>query len=187
MYGKSEGVAATWSPTGAARQAVLRYQVWTSGRDGGIRQMEDSFRLMRTQRMDLMQCTTARPAGAREDPARWKRGSHRYVGITHYHDGAHAELEKIVKTREWDFVQFIIRWRNARRRRGWAAGLPPTRAPRSSSPAVFAGGPVSQGQRQAAAAWPRTSTAELGAILPQVPCRESRRHVRHPRYRRATI
>jgi aryl-alcohol dehydrogenase-like predicted oxidoreductase len=37
----------------------------------------------------------------------WKdAGRIRYAGITHYHAGAYAELERLVKTREWDFAQF---------------------------------------------------------------------------------
>jgi aryl-alcohol dehydrogenase-like predicted oxidoreductase len=37
----------------------------------------------------------------------WKTaGRIRYLGITHYHDGAYRDLERLVKTREYDFVQF---------------------------------------------------------------------------------
>jgi aryl-alcohol dehydrogenase-like predicted oxidoreductase len=37
----------------------------------------------------------------------WKAaGRIRYLGITHYHSGAFAELERLVKTKQYDFVQF---------------------------------------------------------------------------------
>jgi len=37
----------------------------------------------------------------------WKKaGKIRYLGITHYHAGAYDELERLVKTKEFDFVQF---------------------------------------------------------------------------------
>ena len=37
----------------------------------------------------------------------WKAaGTIRYLGITHYHAGAYRELERLLKTREYDFVQF---------------------------------------------------------------------------------
>jgi aryl-alcohol dehydrogenase-like predicted oxidoreductase len=37
----------------------------------------------------------------------WKdAGRIRYLGTTHYHSGAYGELDGLIKTREWDFVQF---------------------------------------------------------------------------------
>jgi aryl-alcohol dehydrogenase-like predicted oxidoreductase len=109
MYGKSEGVAGELAAELKLRDRLFyATKVWTSGRDAGIRQMEDSFRLMRTQKMDLMQVHNLLDLGVHAKTLReWKAaGRIRYVGITHYHEGAHAELEKIVRTREWDFVQF---------------------------------------------------------------------------------
>jgi len=109
MYGKSEGVVGDLA-TGLGLRDKLFYatKVWTSGRDAGIRQMETSFRLMQTQRMDLMQVHNLLDLSVHAKTLReWKTaGRVRYIGITHYHEGAHAELERIVKTREWDFVQF---------------------------------------------------------------------------------
>ncbi len=109
MYGKSEGVVGDLvSELGLREKLFFATKVWTSGREAGIRQMEESFRLMRAQRMDLMQVHNLLDLQVHAKTLRdWKAaGRIRYVGITHYHDGAHAELEKIVKTREWDFVQF---------------------------------------------------------------------------------
>ncbi len=109
MYGKSEGVVGELAAALGLREKLFyATKVWTSGRDAGIRQMEASFRLMRTQRMDLMQVHNLLDLAVHAKTLKeWKAaGRIRYIGITHYHDGAHAELEKIVKTREWDFVQF---------------------------------------------------------------------------------
>jgi aryl-alcohol dehydrogenase-like predicted oxidoreductase len=109
MYGQSEGVVGDLVAELRLREKLFyATKVWTSGREAGIRQMEDSFRLMRTQRMDLMQVHNLLDLSVHARTLReWKAaGRIRYIGITHYHDGAHAELEKIVKTREWDFVQF---------------------------------------------------------------------------------
>ena len=63
---------------------------------------------MRAQRMDLIQVHNLRDLSTHAKTLReWKAaGRIRYIGITHYHEGAHAELEKIVRTRAWDFVQF---------------------------------------------------------------------------------
>ena len=56
MYGPSESVvgdlAAELDITG---QLFMATKVWTSGREAGIRQMEESLRRMKVSRMDLMQ------------------------------------------------------------------------------------------------------------------------------------
>lgn len=108
MYGKAEGVVGDLTRDGLREKLFFATKVWTSGRDSGIRQMDESFKLMRTQRMDLMQVHNLLDLATHAKTLReWKSaGRIRYVGITHYHDGAHAELEKIVKTKAWDFVQF---------------------------------------------------------------------------------
>ena len=109
MYGKAEGVAGDLAADFGLREKLFfATKVWTSGRESGIRQMEDSFRLMRTQRMDLMQVHNLLDLAVHAKTLReWKTaGRIRYIGITHYHEGAHADLEKIVRTRAWDFVQF---------------------------------------------------------------------------------
>lgn len=109
MYGKAEGVAGDLAADlGLREKLFFATKVWTSGRESGIRQMEDSFRLMRTQRMDLMQVHNLLDLAVHAKTLReWKTaGRIRYIGITHYHEGAHADLEKIVRTRAWDFVQF---------------------------------------------------------------------------------
>ena len=39
--------------------------------------------------------------------SQWKAaGRIRYIGITHYHSGAYAELERLIKTTDFEFVQF---------------------------------------------------------------------------------
>jgi len=142
MYGKSEGVAGDLvAELGLRDKLFFATKVWTSGRDAGIRQMEDSFRLMRTQRMDLMQVHNLLDLQVHAKTLRdWKAaGRIRYVGITHYHDGAHAELEKIVKTREWDFVQFNY---SMEEREAEARLLP---ACADSGTAVLVNRPFSQG------------------------------------------
>lgn len=109
MYGKAEGVVGDLTAElGLREKLFFATKVWTSGREAGMRQMEDSFRLMRTQRMDLMQVHNLLDLPVHAKTLReWKTaGRIRYIGITHYHEGAHAELEEIVRTRAWDFVQF---------------------------------------------------------------------------------
>ena len=109
MYGSAEAVIGELSSgLGLASRLFMATKVWISGREAGVRQMEESFRRMRVTRMDLMQIhnlldwkTHARTL------AEWKQaGKIRYAGITHYHSGAYGELGRIMKTREFDFVQF---------------------------------------------------------------------------------
>ena len=108
MYGRAEAVVGDLqSELGLRPKLFLATKVWTTGRDAGIRQMEESFRLMRTQRMDLMQIhnlvdVKTHTATLKE----WKRQERvRYVGVTHYHEGAYNQLEALIRTREYDFVQ----------------------------------------------------------------------------------
>ncbi len=109
MYGRPEAVVGELVAATNLRESVfLATKVWTSGRDAGIRQMQDSLRLMRTQRIDLMQVHNLLDLATHTKTLNeWKAaGTLRYVGITHYHAGAYRELEKLLKTREYDFVQF---------------------------------------------------------------------------------
>ncbi len=109
MYGESERVVGDLTADlGNRDKLFFATKVWTSGRDAGIRQMEQSFKLMRTTRMDLMQVHNLLDLATHTQTLReWKTtGKIRYLGITHYHAGAHAELEKLVRTRQYDTVQF---------------------------------------------------------------------------------
>jgi diketogulonate reductase-like aldo/keto reductase len=108
MYGRAEGVVGDLVSELATPEAYFyATKVWVSGRDEGIRQMEESFRRMRVARMDLMQIHNLLDWRTHTATlAAWKAaGRVRYVGVTHYHAGAHAELERAVRTGAYDFVQ----------------------------------------------------------------------------------
>ncbi|MGQ0750320.1 MAG: aldo/keto reductase [Betaproteobacteria bacterium] len=109
MYGQAERVVGDLAAdVGIHPRLFLATKVWTSGREAGIRQMENSFRLLRTQRIDLMQVHNLLDLATHVKTLReWKvSGRIRYLGVTHYHEGAHRDLERLVKMREYDFVQF---------------------------------------------------------------------------------
>jgi len=111
MYGAAERVVGDLSAElGNRKQLFFATKVWTSGREDGIQQMEESLRLMRTKTIDLMQVHNLLDLPTHLKTLReWKAaGKIRYLGITHYHQGAHAELERLVTTREYDFVQFNL-------------------------------------------------------------------------------
>ena len=109
MYGQAERVVGDLTADlGLREKLFFATKVWTSGRESGIRQMEESFRLMRTKRMDLMQVHNLLDLETHVKTLReWKAaGRVRYIGITHYHSGAYPQLERLVKTKQFDFVQF---------------------------------------------------------------------------------
>jgi aryl-alcohol dehydrogenase-like predicted oxidoreductase len=121
MYGNSESVVGDLATElGVQKQLFLATKVWTSGRDAGIRQMEESFRRLRTTVMDLMQVHNlvdwqTHLATLR----RWKeQGKVRYIGVTHYTASAYDQLAHVLETEDLDFVQlnYSIAERDAERR-----------------------------------------------------------------------
>jgi aryl-alcohol dehydrogenase-like predicted oxidoreductase len=121
MYGRSESVVGDLAAElGLQRKLFLATKVWTSGRDAGIRQMEESFRRLRTERMDLMQIHNLLDWRTHlATLRRWKeQGKVRYIGVTHYTESAYDELAGVLKAEELDFVQlnYSIAERAAERR-----------------------------------------------------------------------
>src|SRR5471032_721575 len=109
MYGSSESVVGDLvADLGVEKSLFLASKVWTSGREAGIRQMEESMRRMRTKRMDLMQVHNLTDVKTQIKTLReWKeQGRILYLGITHYHEGAYPELERLIKSEQLDFAQF---------------------------------------------------------------------------------
>jgi aryl-alcohol dehydrogenase-like predicted oxidoreductase len=108
MYGSAEQVTGQLAAElGARPKLFVATKVWTSGRQAGIRQMEESMRRLRVERLDLMQVHNLVDARTHLATLReWKAaGRIRYLGITHHHAGAHADLEQLVKNGDIDFVQ----------------------------------------------------------------------------------
>ena len=109
MYGSSESVIGDLADgLGITGQLFMATKVWTSGREAGIRQMEESMRRMKVARMDLMQVHNLLDLRTHVKTLQeWKvSGRIRYMGITHYNSGAYGDLERLMKTKEFDFVQF---------------------------------------------------------------------------------
>ena len=109
MYASSESVVGDLAADlGVEASLFLATKVWTSGREAGIRQMEESMRRMRAKRIDLMQVHNLTDVHTQLKTLReWKQqGRIRYLGITHYHEGAYAELERLIKSEKLDFAQF---------------------------------------------------------------------------------
>ena len=108
MYGSSESVAGDLvAELGMRPKLFIATKVWTSGRDAGIRQMEESFRRLRVDKMDLMQVHNLVDLEVQtKNILELKRQNRvRYIGITHYTSSAYAEVEKWLKTGRYDFLQ----------------------------------------------------------------------------------
>jgi diketogulonate reductase-like aldo/keto reductase len=108
MYGRSETVVGDLAAElGIDKQMFVATKVWTSGRDAGIRQMEESFHRLRVKKVDLMQVHNLIDYRSHLTTLRkWRdEGKIRYLGVTHYNAGAYADLARVVATEELDFVQ----------------------------------------------------------------------------------
>jgi len=109
MYGRAEGVVGDLAhEAGLVSSLYLATKVWTRGEAAGIAQMEESFRLLKTQRIDLMQVHNLVDWRTHlKTLQRWRdAGRLRHIGITHYHASAYDELMTVMRTRAFSFVQF---------------------------------------------------------------------------------
>ena len=121
MYGSSESVAGDLAGELKLRkQLFIATKVWTSGREAGTRQMEESFRRLRAERMDLMQVHNLVDWRTHLATLRqWKeQGKVRYIGVTHYTASAYDDLARVLEKEEVDFVQlnYSVAERDAERR-----------------------------------------------------------------------
>ena len=118
MYGRAEQVIGDLTDEVKLNDKFfLATKVWTTGRQAGVDQMNESLRKMRRNTIDLMQVHNLQDWQTHLKTLKdWKsQGKIRYIGVTHYTDSAHAQLEQIVRSKSVDFVQFnySIRSRNA--------------------------------------------------------------------------
>ena len=115
MYGRSESVIGDLSTQlNKSDQFFYATKVWTQGREDGIEQMHASMKKMRRKTIDLMQVHNLIDWQTHLKTLRqWKeQGKIRYIGITHYIDSSHDELERIINSEKPDFVQFNYSIRN---------------------------------------------------------------------------
>jgi aryl-alcohol dehydrogenase-like predicted oxidoreductase len=150
MYGSAEEVVGDLlEGAGSRAKAFVATKVWTSGKQAGIQQMERSMALLRTPHIDLLQVHNLQDWRTHLATLRqWKeQGRISYIGVTHYTESAHAELEQVMRAEPLDFVQFnySIASRGAEQR------LLPLAAERGMAVLVnlpFGGGKVLRGLRQ---------------------------------------
>lgn len=108
MYGSSEVVLGQLiAGLGIRKQLFLATKVYSSGRQAGIDEMNDSFKRLQTDRIDLIQVhnlsdTATQLATMREGK---QAGRYRYVGVTTSRDAQYDEMEDVLRKEKLDFVQ----------------------------------------------------------------------------------
>lgn len=108
MYGRAEervgDILAELEPV---ERPFLATKIWTTGRESGRSQLADSHRLMRAKTLDLVQVHNLQDLDTQLATLRaaQETGTVRYVGVTHYVAGAHAELERVIRRERPDFMQ----------------------------------------------------------------------------------
>ena len=108
MYGRAEEVIGQLTSSIGIRDKVfLATKVWTEGKQSGIQSMERSMSLLHTDRIDLMQVHNLVDVNTQLTTLhQWKQqGRIRYTGITHYESGALKEIEKLIRSETFDFLQ----------------------------------------------------------------------------------
>ncbi len=109
MYGEAERTTGDLvHQLGKRAETFFATKVWTSGRDKGVAQIEQSLRLLRTTRLDLLQIHNLLDWRTHVSTLRRMKddGALRYMGVTHYTVSAHGDLEKVLRTERFDFAQF---------------------------------------------------------------------------------
>jgi diketogulonate reductase-like aldo/keto reductase len=108
MYGRSESVVGDLATElKLDGKLFVATKVWTSGREAGIRQMEQSFQRLRAKPVNLMQIHNLVDWRTHLTTLRgWKKdGRVRYIGVTHYTASAYDQLARVLENEELDFVQ----------------------------------------------------------------------------------
>jgi diketogulonate reductase-like aldo/keto reductase len=109
MYGQAESrVGDVLRGMDTAPKLFAATKVWTTGREQGIAQMEESARRMNVERFDLIAVHNLVDWQTQlETLKRWKaEGKVRYIGITTSHGRDHERFLEVMRTEPLDFVQF---------------------------------------------------------------------------------
>jgi aryl-alcohol dehydrogenase-like predicted oxidoreductase len=107
MYSTAEEILGDLMTPAMHQRVFLATKVWTRGEKSGIDQMARSSQLMKHPKLDLIQVHNLQDLETHLKTLRsWKeQGKVRYIGITHYTVGSHAELARIIEREKLDFVQ----------------------------------------------------------------------------------
>jgi diketogulonate reductase-like aldo/keto reductase len=109
MYGRAEAVSGDLIASLNLRPRMfVATKVWTRGKDAGLQQIENSIRLLKVAKLDLVQVHNLLDLQTQLANLRTlkQQGKVRYIGITHYTVASHADLEELIRKEAIDFVQF---------------------------------------------------------------------------------
>ncbi|WP_268800893.1 aldo/keto reductase [Pseudomonas huanghezhanensis] len=120
-YGESQAVTGELlTRANAHKQAFLATKVSATGREAGMRQIEQTFKQLQTERIDLIQVHNLQDTSTQLQTLRElkQQGRIRYVGLTHYVESAHDDLLAALQKDKVDFVQvnYSVGARNAEKR-----------------------------------------------------------------------
>jgi len=107
-YGNAETVVGEIAEAAALRERLfLATKVGASSRETGSAQIEESFRRLRTKRIDLVAVHNLRDVDAQLTTLRALKdaGRIRYVGITTSSDSQYADFERVMRREPLDFIQ----------------------------------------------------------------------------------
>ncbi len=108
-YGLAEGVVGDLvAGLELPRKVFLATKVAANGKEAGLRQIQNSFKDLRTGVVDLYQVHNLRDTEQQLGLLRELReeGKVRYIGVTHYVDSQHDELVDWIRREPMDFLQF---------------------------------------------------------------------------------
>jgi diketogulonate reductase-like aldo/keto reductase len=109
MYGQAESrVGDVLRAMESPPRLFSATKVWTTGREQGIAQMEESARRMNVERFDLIAVHNLLDWQTQLATLKqWKEeGKVRYIGITTSHGRDHEQFLEVMRTEPLDFVQF---------------------------------------------------------------------------------
>jgi len=109
MYGQAESrVGDILRQMPGENTVFAATKVWTTGKEGGIAQMQASAKRMGVDRFDLIAVHNLQDWKVHLETLRqWKaEGKVRYIGITTSHSRNRKELLEVMRTQPVDFVQF---------------------------------------------------------------------------------
>lgn len=107
-YGTAEAVVGDLVSELKIRDGLfIATKVSTSGREAGLKQLEQSLRALRTSKIDLIAVHNLRDTSTHLRTLReWRQaGRIRYVGITTSFDNQYPDFERTMKAEKLDFIQ----------------------------------------------------------------------------------
>ena len=108
MYGRSEKVVGQLTKELGIKDKIFEAtKVWTTGQKEGEQQIDDSFRLLQADPIELFQIHNLVDWRTQLKTLRRLKDNNKikYIGLTHYHSGGYDNMEQLMKAEQIDFIQ----------------------------------------------------------------------------------